>query len=169
MKAPQRQRQRGAVLIEFALTLIPLLTLFFGIVGMALTMWTYDTLAFAVREGARYAASKGQNCNTSGATCAKTVADLAQYIASAGVGLDPSQWNLTLTSAAGTVSCLPLRSCYSNLSIWPPMSANVPGTNFIDVSGSYPAPLGLILLFTPNSSSLSSLRLPASCRQPIQF
>ncbi|MFL6463344.1 MAG: TadE/TadG family type IV pilus assembly protein [Bryobacteraceae bacterium] len=169
MNAQGRERQRGAVLIEFALTLIPLLMVFFGIIGMALTMWAYNTLSFAVREGARYAASKGQNCNTYGNNCAATVADIAQYIASAGVGLDPSQLNLTLTSAAGTVSCLPLQSCYSNSSIWPPPSANAPGTNYIDLSGSYPTPLGLSLLFLPNTSSTSSLRLPASCRQPIQF
>jgi hypothetical protein len=76
-------------MIEFVFAGIPLILIMVSIVEMALTMWTYETLAFAVREGARYAATKGQGCSYSGNSCGVTVAGIAQKISASGMGLAP--------------------------------------------------------------------------------
>jgi len=76
-------------MIEFVFAGIPLILIMVSIVEMALTMWTYETLAFAVREGARYAATKGQGCSYSGNSCGVTVASITQKISASGMGLAP--------------------------------------------------------------------------------
>jgi Flp pilus assembly protein TadG len=163
-------RERGSTLIEFTLAGIPILLIIMSIVQMSLAMWSYHTLAYAVREGARYASIRGQGCTYSGNSCSVTVANICQQIASAGVGLAPGQLNITLTSSAGSITCNPLNSCSSNSTVWPPASANARGS-VISVSGTYPMPLALFLPFFPGNSSMqsSSITLPASSEQIIQF
>jgi Flp pilus assembly protein TadG len=48
-------RQRGQALVEFALVLVPLLFIFFGIIQFGLVFNAYVTVANAAREGAREA------------------------------------------------------------------------------------------------------------------
>jgi Flp pilus assembly protein TadG len=48
------QRQSGAVLVELALLLFPLLLLVFGITEFGRAVYQYNALAKAVRDGARY-------------------------------------------------------------------------------------------------------------------
>jgi TadE-like protein len=148
---------------------IPLVLIMVSIIEMALTMWTYETLAFAVREGARYAATKGQGCGYSGNSCGATVANVAQKIAAAAIGLSPGILNVTLTSAAGSITCNPLNSCYSNNTSFPPSSSNAENTlsNPITVTGSYPA----TVTFTPLMGNVSTFSgtLQAASQQIIQF
>ena len=46
--------QKGAALVEFALILIPLLILTFGLIEFGLLMYNQQVITNAVREGARY-------------------------------------------------------------------------------------------------------------------
>lgn len=48
------KRQRGAAALEFALVLIPLLVLAFGVVEYGRTIYYYDTVVKSVRAAARY-------------------------------------------------------------------------------------------------------------------
>jgi len=156
-------------MIEFAAAGIPIILVMVSIIEMGLTMWTYETLAFAVREGARYAATKGQGCSYSGNSCGVTVANIAQKIAAAGIGLAPGTLNITLTSAAGSIACNPLNSCYSNNTFFPPSSSNSENklSNPITVTGSYPATVS----FAPIVGSVKTYSgtLQASSQQIIQF
>lgn len=47
-------RQRGSVVIEFALVIIPLLLIVAGIIEFGRTFWYYDALAKSTRDAARY-------------------------------------------------------------------------------------------------------------------
>lgn len=47
-------RHRGAVVVEFALLLIPLLMIVTGIVEFGRSFWYYDALAKGTRDGARF-------------------------------------------------------------------------------------------------------------------
>jgi Flp pilus assembly protein TadG len=49
-----RRKVRGAVIVEFALLLIPLLMIVAGIIEFGRTFWYYDALTKATRDGARF-------------------------------------------------------------------------------------------------------------------
>lgn len=169
-RARTRRSEKGNMLIEFTLVGIPLILMLISLIEICLAMWSYHTLAYAVREGARYASTKGQACTYGGNTCSVSVGTIAQQIASTGVGLVPAQLNVTLTSSMGNVLCNPITSCYSTTDIWPPSSGNTPGSA-ISVSGSYPVQTRLVMMFFPSTgaSRFSSVSLSASSQQIIQF
>jgi len=161
--------EKGGAIVEFIFAGIPLVLMLTSIVQLGRAMWNYHTLSFAVGEGARYAATRGQGCSYTGNSCGVTVADVAQQVAAEGVGLAPGRLNVTLTSTAGSIACNPISSCYSNGATWPPSGANTYGSA-ISVSGYYPAP-PLLFLFMPATGALnvSAVTLAASSQQIIQF
>jgi len=168
--SPASATQKGGAIVEFIFAGIPLVLVLTSIIQLSLAMWNYHTLSFAVGEGARYAAARGQGCTYTGNACSVTVANVAQQIAAVGVGLAPGRLNVTLTSTAGSIACNPINSCYSNGAAWPPTGANTYGSA-ISVSGYYPAP-SLVFLFMPaigSASNFSALTLAASSQQIIEF
>jgi hypothetical protein len=169
MRTFLRSEQANEVL-EFTLVGIPLICILISIMGICITMWNYHTLAYAVREGARYAATKGRGCASEGNSCGLTVAAVANRIAAAGSGLVPNQLNVTLRSTAGDILCNPLSSCYNSLGSWPPSTANQPGTD-IYIFGYYSPPTPLIFMIWPGTTAIQfgSIVLPASTRQRILF
>ena len=160
-----RRSERGSSMVEFALVGIPVTFLMITIMQMGLAMWSYHTLAYAVREGVRYASTKGPGCDIAGNTCAITVGDVAQTVASAGIGLQANQLNLTLTSSAGSVTCTPLSSCSSNTTRWPPSS--VAAQSNISIAGSYP--IHVVLLPFTSGPIINSGRVSASSQQALLF
>ena len=50
-----RRRNGGSVMVEFGLTLLPLMALIFGFADLSLLLFRWSTLENAVREGCRYA------------------------------------------------------------------------------------------------------------------
>jgi hypothetical protein len=133
-----------------------------------LAMWDYETLAFAVREGARYSAFHGQGCSYSGNSCSITVSNVAYDIATAAVGLSPGTMNVTLSSSGGTtITCNPLNSCYGNSTGWPPSSGNTENSSTVTVTGYYP----MSLFFMPRQGYIgqSSGNLRASSSTIVQF
>lgn len=54
LTAMKRASMRGAVAVEFALLLIPLLTLVFGVTEYGRALFQYNTLAKTVRDSARF-------------------------------------------------------------------------------------------------------------------
>jgi Flp pilus assembly protein TadG len=161
-------REAGSVVIEFAVIGPILILLTITLFQITLAMWNYETLAFAVREGARYLITKGQGCSYGTNFCSVTVSNVAYDIATAAVGLAPANLNVTLSSSGGTsITCNPLSSCYGNSTAWPPSGANTENSSTVTVTGYYP----MNLFFMPSQGVLktSSGRLQASSQQVIQF
>jgi Flp pilus assembly protein TadG len=84
--------QKGTVLVEAAISLLTFLLLLFGIIEGGIAVWTYNTIAFAARQGTRYAAVRGAN-NPSPAT----TSTVQTYVQSQAIGLDTSKMTVTTT------------------------------------------------------------------------
>jgi hypothetical protein len=71
---------RGSATIEMTLVGIPIIFMLISIFEIARGMWMYETLAFSVREGVRFATVHGQNCVYTPPSitnnCAKTAAEV---------------------------------------------------------------------------------------------
>ena len=113
-------------MIEMTLVGIPVIFVLISIFEMSRGMWIYHTLAYAVKEGTRFAAVHGQDCVTVlpivTNACSTTVAQVASVIERAGIGLDRATTTLTFT-AGGAITCT-LATCASNASQWPPNGSN---------------------------------------------
>jgi hypothetical protein len=166
------QGQRGSVMVEFTMAGIASTLLLITTFSLGVGMWNYHTLAFAVHEATRYAAVKGWNCAQPGNTCSVSVGTIAQKIASLGIGLPADKVNVTLTTESGdTTSCVPLNSCYSNSTIWPPGTSqdNKVGKK-ITISAVYRFQSAM-LFFWPGAGtqSVGTIWLPATSTQRILF
>lgn len=171
--ASSRPGERGSAIIEFAFAGVTVIILLLVIFEMCLAMWSYHTLALAVKTGAVYASTKGQDCYT-GYNCGVSVSDIVNRVLQAGVGLDANRLNLTFHSSdpkSTDITCDPASSCKSNDTSWPPSGGYVPNIDYIDISASYPAPMPIMSLFWPGQSlgGLGDVEFSASSRQVIQF
>jgi hypothetical protein len=114
-------------MIEFTLVGIPMIFMLVSIFEISRAMWNYHTLAFAVREGTRYAVVHGSGCTSDPLnSCQVTVGQVAQRIQNAGIGLEPSQLNLTFTSSGHSIPCT-LKTCVGIATVWPETPNNIPG------------------------------------------
>uniref|UniRef100_Q01PB9 TadE family protein n=1 Tax=Solibacter usitatus (strain Ellin6076) TaxID=234267 RepID=Q01PB9_SOLUE len=177
MKSGRRRQSGGNSLIEFTLVGIPIIFVLISIFQMSSGMWLYQTLAFAVREGTRYAIVHGANCSRNGNTYCVTVSGVATVISNAARGLDPSQMTITLTPSQGsaitdTLVNLMNTGTYSTTT-WPPSSP--PGANAVGqpvtISVSYPFNSG-ISMFWPGvkpERPHGRFYMPASSTDLIQF
>src|SRR5262249_38335847 len=106
----QRTRTRGNSgnsFLEFTLVGIPLIFILIGTFEMSRGMWSYHTLAYAVKSGVRYSVVHGQTCSRSPNACTTTISEIASKIRSAGVGLPSDLVTLTFTPAKGSATtCL---------------------------------------------------------------
>jgi len=165
------RRRKGAVTLEFTLVGIPLIFALISTVEMARGMWIYHSEAYAVNAGVRYVVVHGAGCTATGNSCSVTVGNIATAIANAGVGLAPSQWNVTLLSASGlnNQTCNPLSSCTSSSTVWPPSPDNAQG-NGVAISATYPFNSALSMFFPGTKpTNFSNYNLPAYAQQLIQF
>jgi Flp pilus assembly protein TadG len=168
----RRERERGSILVEFTMAGIATICLLISTFSLGMGMWNYHTLAYAVHEGARYTSVKGKNCTLPGNTCSVTVGTIAQKIATLGIGLPADKVNVTLTTDSGAVtSCVPLNSCYTNATVWPPATNkdNRVGRN-ITISAAYQFQ-SAILFFWPGKGkqNVGTIWLPATSTQKILF
>jgi Flp pilus assembly protein TadG len=129
--------ERGTSTIEFALGATLLFMVVFGIIAMALALYTYNVVSESAREGARYAIVRGTDCHFASA-CPATAANIQTYVQNLGFpAITPA--NLTAATvwsaypAGGT--CTPSASCKN------------PG-NQVQVTVSYPFPV--VIPFVPH-------------------
>ena len=118
----RKHPRRGNATIEFTLVAIPLLCVLISTFEMARGMWLYHTLAYAVKEGVRYAVVRGQNSPnqvTLGGTGSLPLMPICQYIIQQGPGLIPSQVTLTFHSATQPDITATADQC-PGTSNWPP-------------------------------------------------
>jgi TadE-like protein len=157
-------------MIEFTLVGIPMMFMLISIFEISRGMWNYHTLAFAVREGTRYATVHGSGCSSDPLnSCQVTIGQVAQRIQDAGIGLDPSQLTLTFTSSGNPVTCT-LNACLGNSTTWPEAPKNTPG-NVIAISGALPFQSALAM-FWPGAGggvSFPTFNFVAGSTDIIQF
>jgi Flp pilus assembly protein TadG len=127
VKTRNNSPQRGSAVIEMALIFLPLMFSVFSIFELGRAMWTYHTLAAAVKKGARVAMVHGARCADASSACPITVASLIQTIQDNGVGLDMSVLQLTFTAGGQSLNCVPANSCAGNNTNWPPAPYNPVG------------------------------------------
>ena len=96
-------------MVEFVLAGIPVIFVLISIFELSRGMWTYHTMAYAVREGVRYAAVHGKGC-ASPHTCQVTIGQITSVIKAAGAGLPPSTTVVTFTPASGSASSATMTS-----------------------------------------------------------
>lgn len=173
-----RKRERGSTLLEFTLVGIPMMFLLISTVEMARGMWTYETLAHAVRQATRFTVVKGQNCSTTPNSCAVTIARIAAEIQNAGIGLDPATFtNVTFRAYAGrTISHTTLQDCLSDTTQWPTATGGTPDPGAsvgadIEISVMYPFRSALSMFWpgTGQGVRFGVFYFPASSRESIQF
>ena len=156
-------------MLEFTLVGIPMVFVLISTIELARGMWTYHSMAYAIKEGARYVVVRGKGCTQNGNSCGTTVSAIAHQIAYAGIGLDAGTLNAQLMSASGNVTCNPLNSCYENNTAWPPVNDSAPGAD-IEISATYGFRSALSM-FWPGAGSVpfAPVKFPAYSRQAIQF
>jgi Flp pilus assembly protein TadG len=161
------RNRNGNTAIEFTLVAIPLLFVQFSLVEMCRAMWDYHSLAEAVKVASRTASTRGAGC--AGQACALTVDSVAHQIAAYAVGMPSSTLNISLTSAAGTLNCYPLNTCFGNEAVWPPAGGNTVGSDIV-ISGNYTF-TSTLSMFVPGKGStrFSSVTFTAQSRQPLLF
>jgi Flp pilus assembly protein TadG len=173
----QKRRRRGNATIEFTLVGIPIVFVLISTIEMARGMWIYHTLAYAVKEGTRYAVARGQNNPT-------VYQSVCNAITHAGTGLLPEALTLTFTSLSGTTGPFAANTCPS--APWPPGGTgtidNQPGQT-ISITGFYPFASAISMFwpgagkgmtFTPAPpqaacSNQPGFCLPASSQDVMQF
>ena len=157
-------------MIEFTLVGIPMIFLLISIFEVSRAMWNYHTLAFAIREGTRYAAVHGSGCSTDPRnSCQATVAQVARRVQDAGIGLDAAQLDLTFTSSGNTIKCK-LNACLATATNWPETPKNTPGST-IAINGSLPFESALAMFWpgAGNGITLPTVYLTAGSADIIQF
>jgi Flp pilus assembly protein TadG len=155
--------------LEFTLVGIPLIFVLVSTFEVARGMWNYHTLAYAVKEGTRYASVHGVNCATSPNTCTVSIAQVTQRILDAGIGLPSDQLRLTFTSTSGSINCL-ANNCLTNATVWPPSPGNVVGSS-IQIDATYPFQ-SAISMFWPGAGpgvGFGTVNFPTSSRETVQF
>jgi hypothetical protein len=157
-------------MLEFVLVGIPMIFIIISVVEIARGMWTYHTMAYAVREGARYASMHGKGC-ASPNTCQTTIGGITSVIKSAGVGLDPGSVVVTFTPATGSASSDTMTNQLTSTTTWPPSGANTPGQN-VKISLKYPFRTFLAVFWVgagPPLNDSGVFYLPATSTEKIQF
>jgi Flp pilus assembly protein TadG len=88
----------GSTVVEFALSIIILMTLFLGIMEFSRALYTDHFVSNAAREASRYAMVRGADCTSWGNACPATAADIQSYVRSITPdGINPSAVTVTTT------------------------------------------------------------------------
>lgn len=166
MSARRNSRQRGSSVVEMSLVFIPLMFSVMSIFELGRAMWTYHTLASAVKRGVRVAMVHGARCADASASCPVSMGNLVQVIQQVGVGLDMTVLQLTFTASGQSTTCSPASSCLTNTSAWPAAPNNPVGQN-VTIVGKYP--FSTVLNSMWPGQSTGTFTLAAKSTETIQF
>jgi Flp pilus assembly protein TadG len=158
--------QRGSVVTEMALVFLPLMFSIFMVFELGRAMWTYHTLASAVKKGVRVAMVHGDRCAEASSSCPITVAGIVQVIQQVGVGLDMSVLQLTLTAGGQNLYCNPANTCSANSTNWPPAPYNPVGQT-VTINGVYG--FNTVLSQIWPGQPIGTFNLAAKSTEVIQF
>jgi Flp pilus assembly protein TadG len=171
------RRRRGSAMLEFTVTGIPLMFAWISIMQMAIGMWQYHTLQYAVKTTGSYIAVHGSDCSSNGNSCSIEIENAATVLNNYLDGLPTSQVYVTFNAlesdhatVASSVTCW-LNSCLTNTTAWPPSGYNTPGTD-IQVQAEYQFNSALSM-FVPSPSGgtvkFGAAWLPGFTQQTIVF
>jgi TadE-like protein len=174
-----RNRRKGNSVIEFTLVGIPVIFLLISIFEVSRGMWLYHTLAYAIKEGTRFAIVHGHDCVIPPSNCAVTIGEITDRIRSQAVGFVPSEiQNLTFRTATRTITCATLQDCLSNTTYFPSGGPGQPRDvggirlgSFVEIGAVYPFQ-SAIAMFWPGAGSgtnFGTFFLPASSKEMIQY
>jgi Flp pilus assembly protein TadG len=110
LKRVCRSGEEGQTIVESAFSMLILLMTVLGIMDLGLALYSYDFVADAAREGARYAIVHGSTC----VGCVATQSSVETYVKSLGLGgIRPADLTVT-TTWPDTSSCTPSASPCNN-------------------------------------------------------
>jgi hypothetical protein len=179
----RRSRRRGSAILEFAFTGVPLLFMWISTVQMAIGMWHYHTMQYAVKATGHYLAEHGGDC-TSPNTCSVTIANLSSIMKTNSIGLPATAMLMTFNSVSSSdhktvlssVTCTltnattPANGCDQNSTTWPPSGNNSAGSEFeIQAMFQWNPAIGMVAPGPGQSFNFSSFWLPAYTHQVILF
>lgn len=136
-----QKSQRGSAILEFTLVGIMFLFILISIVQMAIGMWQYHTIQYAVKTAGAYATFHGSTCSKYGNNCVVQIQDVAAVLKKNAIGVDPQRVTVTFNVMASdhvtpvsakTVTCQLSGgggACDTNATAWPPSGYNDPGTD----------------------------------------
>src|ERR1700733_11771077 len=125
----RRSGTKGGSIVEFAMSIIVLLILIFGIINFFLAFYAYQFVTYAARAGARYAIVRGSACTswpvngTIPNNCDATAAQIQTYIKSLNLpGIDPALLTMNTTTSfvwpdtapAATAGCTSVAGVYNS-------------------------------------------------------
>ena len=161
--------QKGTATLEMTLVGIPLIFVLISTFEIARGMWIYDTLAYALREGTRYAIVHGADCAPPNA-CKVAVKDIASVIQRAGVGLyDTDHFQIEMNSLRDHVSST-LTSALADPTQFPTPGGDAIGAP-VTFTAKYPFQ-SAIAMFWPGAGpgvNFMSVTFTASSQEAIQF
>jgi Flp pilus assembly protein TadG len=165
----RQARRKGATMLEFTLVGIGMIFVLISTFEVARGMWTYHTLAYAIREGTRYAAMHGRGC-ASPNTCQVNIGQIVTYIQGAGGAIDPDGTTLTFTPQTGSATTGTITSLSSNTVTFPPSAANAQG-QAVKISARYQfqSILAMFWAVAAPTNDSRTLYLATSSTEPIQF
>lgn len=174
----RKRLQRGATTVEMTLVGIPLMFVLISTFEMSRGMWMYHTLAFAVREGVRYASVHGGDCTGPpfNNSCTVTQAQIASIIEKASVGVDSANTQLRFctpactSASAWTCNFTPPNNNNCGPTVWPPTGSNAAGTTIeIDMRTPFTS---MIAMFWPGAGhtvTFSTVNFVAGSTDTIKF
>jgi Flp pilus assembly protein TadG len=162
----RNSRRRGNAVVEMSLIFLPLMFSVFSVFELGRAMWTYHTLATAVKKGVRVAMVHGARCAEASTECPVTVGTLIQTIQQNGVGLDMTVLDLTFTAGGQSLSCAPASGCSTNNTNWPAAPYNPVGET-ITIDGKYAFTTALKSMWPGQTTG--TFNLAAKSTETIQF
>ena len=132
-------RERGTTAVEFAICVVLLLTVVFGIMDFSRALYAYHFLSNSAREATRYAIVRGHACDPSvmGSACPAAASDITSYVQN--TLAPPSGGLITPNAITVATTWTKCTSCTNN---------NDPGST-VQVKLSYP--FNFILPFLPKT------------------
>ena len=179
----RRNKRRGTALLEFALTGPPLIFIWISTIQMALGMWHYHTLQYAVKATGSYLAQHGSDCGGSN-NCLLEIENLAAQMKTYAIGVPATAIDLTFNSVSSSdhstvltsVSCLltnsttPANGCDHNTTQWLPSANNAVGSEFeIQAEYHWSPIIGIVAPGSGNSMIFGTFWLPAYTHQVTVF
>ncbi len=100
----RQNREAGVALVEFALSLVLVLTIIFGIIDVGRAIFAYVWVANTARIGARYAMVKGSFClYPDGSSCGANGAELITYLENNSNGINFTSSSCPISGNRGSV------------------------------------------------------------------
>ena len=171
MMTSAQNRRLGSATLEMTLVGIPLIFVLISTVEMARGMWIYHTLAYALREGTRYAIVHGANCKLAQNSCTVTVGQIATVVQNAAPGLyDAANFQIEMQSLTDDTGLISLTSALASATVFPSAGGDAIAAP-ITFTATYPFD-SAIAMFWPGAGrgmSFTNVTFPASSQEEIQF